>query len=195
MFRRYFKQIPFSPEPIPKLTTGIFTIYCLLLRRTRPVMERDEEFMQRALALAEEAGRRGEVPVGAVVVLDNRIVGFGYNRRESTQSPIAHAEILAIEEARAAVGFWRLENCELFVTLEPCVMCCGAIVQARIRRVVFGARDPKGGAAVSLYALLSDPRLNHRCEVIEGVLAEECGRVLSDFFRRIRAAGRPADQE
>jgi len=149
-------------------------------------MERDEQFMQRALVLAEEAGRRGEVPVGAVVVFDNRIVGYGYNRRESTQSPLAHAEIVAIEEARETIGFWRLENSELFVTLEPCVMCCGAILQARIRRVVFGARDPKGGAAVSLYTLLTDPRLNHRCEVVEGVLGEACGGILSDFFKRVR---------
>lgn len=151
--------------------------------------------MQRALALAEEAARRGEVPVGAVVVLDNRIVGFGYNRRESIQSPLAHAEIVAIEDACATIGYWRIEKCELFVTLEPCIMCCGAIVQARIRRVVFGARDPKGGGATSLYSLLSDPRLNHRCEVVEGVLAEKCGAVLSDFFRRIRAAGKPTDNE
>ncbi len=158
-------------------------------------MERDEVFMRRALALAEEAARRGEVPVGAVVVFDNRIVGSGYNRRESTQSPLAHAEIVAIEEACATIGYWRLENCELFVTLEPCIMCCGAIVQARIRRVVFGARDPKGGAAVSLYTLLSDSRLNHRCAVVEGVLAAECGTVLSTFFRRIRAAEKLADSE
>lgn len=149
-------------------------------------MERDEEFMRHALALAEDAARRGEVPVGAVVVFDKRVVGRGYNRRESTQSPLAHAEIVAIEEACETVGFWRLENCEMFITLEPCIMCCGAIVQARIRRVVFGARDPKGGAAVSLYTLLTDPRLNHRCEVVEGVLGEACGGILSDFFRRVR---------
>ena len=157
-------------------------------------MERDEQFMRRALALAGEAARRGEVPVGAVMVLDNRIVGFGYNRRESLQSPLAHAEIVAIEEARETVGFWRLENCELFVTLEPCVMCCGAIVQSRVRRVVFGARDPKGGGAVSLYSLLADPRLNHRCEVVEGVLGEECGAALSDFFRQVRRSGKPTDR-
>ncbi len=156
-------------------------------------MERDEQFMRAALALAEEAGRRGEVPVGAVVVFGNRIIGSGYNRRESTQSPFAHAEMVAIAEACETTGFWRLEGCELFVTLEPCIMCCGAIVQARIERVVFGARDPKGGAAVSLYSLLADPRLNHRCAVVEGVLGEECGAVLSAFFRRIRAAGKPTD--
>lgn len=154
-------------------------------------MERDERFMREALSLAHTAARRGEVPVGAVMVLDNRIIGIGYNRREVTQSPLAHAEIVAIEAARDQIGFWRLENCELYVTLEPCIMCCGAIVQSRIRRVVFGARDPKGGGAVSLYTLLTDPRLNHRCEVVEGVLAQECGEVLSDFFRKVRPVKAP----
>lgn len=153
-------------------------------------MERDEHFMREALALARRAAQRGEVPVGAVMVLDNRIVGVGYNRRECTQSPLAHAELLAIEDARDQIGFWRLERCELFVTLEPCVMCCGAIVQSRIARVCFGARDPKGGGAVSLYTLLTDPRLNHRCEVVEGVLGDECGAALTDFFKNIRAMPR-----
>ena len=154
-------------------------------------MERDERFMREALCLAHTAARRGEVPVGAVMVFDNRIIGIGYNRREVTQSPLAHAEIVAIEAAREQIGFWRLENCELYVTLEPCIMCCGAIVQSRIRRVVFGARDPKGGGAASLYTLLTDPRLNHRCEVVEGVLADECGEVLSDFFRKVRPVKAP----
>ena len=121
------------------------------------------------------------------MVIDNRIVGFGYNRRESTQSPLAHAELIAIEAAREQIGFWRLEHSELYVTLEPCIMCCGAIVQTRIGRVVFGARDPKGGGAVSLYTLLNDPRLNHRCEVVEGVLGGECGAILTDFFKKVRS--------
>lgn len=150
-------------------------------------MERDERFMREALTLAQTAAQRGEVPVGAVVVIDNRIVGFGYNRRESTQSPLAHAELIAIESAREQIGFWRLENSELYVTLEPCIMCCGAIVQTRIGRVVFGARDPKGGGAASLYTLLNDPRLNHRCEVAEGVLRDECGAILTDFFKKVRS--------
>lgn len=154
-------------------------------------MERDERFMREALSLAHTAAQRGEVPVGAVMVLDNRIIGFGYNRRESTQSPLAHAELIAIEAAREQIGFWRLEKSELYVTLEPCIMCCGAIVQTRIGRVVFGARDPKGGGAASLYTLLNDPRLNHRCEVVEGVLGEECGAVLSDFFRKVRPVKAP----
>lgn len=143
--------------------------------------------MREALTLARTAAQRGEVPVGAIVVIDNRIVGFGYNRRESTQSPLAHAELIAIEAAREQIGFWRLEESELYVTLEPCIMCCGAIVQTRIGRVVFGARDPKGGGAASLYTLLNDPRLNHRCEVVEGVLGGECGAILTDFFRKVRS--------
>ena len=139
-----------------------------------------------ALELAGMAKDMGEVPVGAVVVFENRIIGKGFNKRESTNSPLSHAEIDAIMEASRELDSWRLEDCELFVTLEPCIMCSGAIVQSRIKRVVFGARDPKAGAVRSLYSLLEDSRLNHRVDVEEGVLAESCSEILTNFFREIR---------
>jgi len=149
-------------------------------------MERDEYYMGLALELARMAKDMGEVPVGAVVVFENRVVGKGFNKRESTNSPLSHAEIDAIMEASKELKSWRLENCELFVTLEPCIMCSGAIVQSRIERVVFGARDPKAGAVRSLYSLLEDSRLNHRVVVEEGVLVQECSEILTNFFREIR---------
>ncbi|HNW15491.1 MAG TPA: tRNA adenosine(34) deaminase TadA [bacterium] len=149
-------------------------------------MEREISYMKQALELAETAGSQGEVPVGAVVVFENRVIGKGYNRRESTNSPLSHAEIEAIMEASENMGSWRLEDCELFVTLEPCIMCSGAILQSRIKRVVFGPRDPKAGAVRSLYNLLEDTRLNHRVEVVEGVLADECSQILTSFFKEIR---------
>ncbi len=143
--------------------------------------------MKQALELAQEAGLQGEVPVGAVVVFENRVIGKGYNRRESTNSPLSHAEIEAILEASENIGSWRLEDCELYVTLEPCIMCSGAILQSRIKRVVFGPRDPKAGAVRSLYNLLEDKRLNHRVEVVEGVLSDECSSILTGFFKDIRS--------
>ena len=146
----------------------------------------DLKWMQEALKLAQKAADQGEVPVGALVVHDDEIVGKGYNLRESLKNPIHHAEIEAIQSASAKLNRWRLLDCTLYVTLEPCPMCAGAILNARLPKVVFGARDPKAGAVSSLYQLLRDPRLNHRCEVVEGVLADECGAILSEFFRGLR---------
>jgi tRNA(adenine34) deaminase len=147
---------------------------------------RDEEFMRAALDEARQAAALDEVPVGAVVVVGERVIGRGGNRRESAADPTAHAEILAIREAAGAVGDWRLEGAALYVTQEPCPMCAGAIVNARIERVVYGCKNPKAGAVRTLYALLEDPRLNHRVIVESGLLADECGRLLSDFFEQLR---------
>jgi tRNA(adenine34) deaminase len=139
--------------------------------------------MKLALDQAEAAAVVDEAPIGAVIVHNERVIAVARNEREALRDPTAHAEMIAITQAAAALENWRLAGCTLYVTLEPCPMCAGAIVQARIPRVVYGAVDPKAGAVRSLYRLLEDPRLNHRCEVIEGVLAEQCGRVLSEFFK------------
>ena len=150
----------------------------------------DASFMKIAMAQARQASDKGEVPVGAVVVYGNQIVGKGYNRREELQSPLAHAEILAIEEAARALKSWRLIECHLFVTLEPCIMCVGATLQARLHRVVFGCLDPKAGAVESLYRLCEDRRLNHQVSTIGGVLAEESATLLGDFFSGLRERNR-----
>ena len=147
----------------------------------------DEAFMTEALAEARLAFQEGEVPVGAVVVLSGGIIGRGHNQPIGQSDPTAHAEILALREAARKIGNYRLAGATLYVTVEPCVMCCGALVAARIERVVFGAPDPKAGAAVSLYRLLDDPRLNHQVVVTGGVLAEECGALLQQFFKKKRA--------
>lgn len=143
---------------------------------------RDVEFMRAALALAGEAAAQGEVPVGAVVVAGGVIVGRGYNAPISRHDPTGHAEIAALREAAAMLGNYRLPGCDLYVTLEPCAMCAGAIMHARIRRLVFGAPDPKTGACGSVVNLLAEPRLNHHTTPFGGVLAIECGALLSDFF-------------
>jgi tRNA(adenine34) deaminase len=143
----------------------------------------DEVFMEMALELARAAAAADEAPVGAVIVRGGQVLAAARNEREVLRDPTAHAEMIAITQAAAALGSWRLEQCTLYVTLEPCCMCSGAIVQARVPRVVYGAVDPKAGAARSLFRLLDDPRLNHRCELVEGVLAEPCGRVLTEFFQ------------
>lgn len=142
--------------------------------------------MRRALGLARRAAEDGEVPVGALVIRGTEILGRGHNRRESTSDPTHHAEIEAIRRAARKLGTWRLDGCDLFVTLEPCAMCAGACVNARIRRIVFGCEDPKAGYAQTLGSIASDPRLNHRCEVEGGVLAAECGAILKEFFRARR---------
>jgi tRNA(adenine34) deaminase len=142
----------------------------------------DQEAMSQALALAREAGEAGEVPVGAVVLAGGRVVGAGANRREATGDPTAHAEILALREAAAALGSWRLSGATLVVTLEPCPMCAGAAVNARLGRVVFGTPDPKAGACGSLYNLCADPRLNHEMPVESGLLGRECAELLSTWF-------------
>lgn len=146
--------------------------------------------MRQALLEAETAFAEGEVPVGAVIVHGGRIIAAAHNQREALRDPTAHAEMIALTQAAEALGSWRLEDCTLYVTLEPCPMCAGAVVQARLPQVVYGATDPKAGAVDSLYGLLSDPRLNHRCDVIRGVLAEPCGALLTRFFRQQRAAGK-----
>jgi tRNA(adenine34) deaminase len=150
----------------------------------------DERFMRIALGEASSAAEAGDVPVGAVVVHENRVIGRGANQRERLNDPTAHAEMIALTAASAHLESWRLEGCTLYVTLEPCAMCAGAIVLARVDRVVFGATDPKAGACISLYNIPTDERLNHRVEVASGVLADECGAVLSDFFARQRSMGK-----
>ena len=154
--------------------------------RLLQVAPNDGFFMGLALAQAREAADKGEVPVGAVVICDGEVVGAGHNRREELQNPLAHAEIAGIEAASRRLGTWRLTECDLYVTLEPCVMCVGAILQARMRRLVFGCLDPKAGAVKSLYKLCEDARLNHRLPVIGGVAAEACAMLLSEFFARLR---------
>jgi len=142
----------------------------------------DEDFMREALVLAREAGALGEVPVGAVVVLEGKIVGCGFNQPISRHDPTSHAEIMALRDAAKNVANYRLPGCELYVTLEPCVMCTGAIFHARIARVIFGARDPKTGVAGSVMDLYAQDRLNHHAQIEGGVLADECGGLLSAFF-------------
>lgn len=151
-------------------------------------MSDDLHWMDEAIALARRAEALGEVPVGAVLVKDGQRVGQGFNLRERSQDPTAHAELIGVRAAAARLGTWRLSGVTVYVTLEPCPMCAGALVNARVDRVVYGATDPKAGATETLYALGSDARLNHRFEVVSGVRAEACGRLLTEFFRRIRRA-------
>ncbi len=153
----------------------------------------DEVFMRHALAIAEQAAAAGDVPVGALVVQDGRIVGVGRNRREIDDDPVGHAEIVALRDACRGAARWRVDGATLYVTLEPCPMCAGAIVNARVARLVYGAADPKAGAVRSLYCICDDARLNHRLAVVPGVLAEPCAAVLQSFFRDARAR-RSADR-
>jgi tRNA(adenine34) deaminase len=148
-----------------------------------------DEAMAEALALARAAGEAGEVPVGAVALLDGRIVGRGANRREAARDPTAHAELIAVQEAARTLGRWRLTGVTVVVTLEPCAMCAGAMVLARIDRLVYGAADPKAGACGSVLDLSADPRLNHRFAVERGVRADACGALLKEFFRLRRGEG------
>ena len=147
-------------------------------------------FMERALALAGQAASRGEVPVGAVVVRGDEVIAEAFNLREATQDPTAHAELLAIRRAAEALGTWRLEGCTVYVTLEPCAMCAGAMVLARVERCVFGCSDPKGGFLGTLGDLSSHPGLNHRFEVVPGVHEERCAAALTGFFRALRTGKR-----
>lgn len=146
----------------------------------------DEFYMKLALEEAKKAEVLGEVPIGAVIVLKGEVLSAAHNLRETTQNAVTHAELLAIEQACEKVGSWRLEEAELYVTLEPCPMCSGAIILSRIERVIYGAKDPKAGCAGTLMNLLNDSRFNHQSEVVPGVMAEECGKMLSDFFQQIR---------
>src|SRR2546428_9354005 len=148
--------------------------------------ESDESFMREALQQAQKAYEADEVPVGTVVVRAGKVIGRAYNQVELLKDATAHAEMLALTQAEAAVGDWRLTECDLYVTKEPCAMCAGALVHTRIRRVIFGCTDPVAGAAGSVMNLLQMPALNHRCDIASGVLQEECAAILQDFFRRRR---------
>ncbi len=152
-------------------------------------MSDDERWMESALREAEQAYKKKEVPVGAVVVQNGRIIGRGYNQIESLRDPTAHAEMIAITAAAAQLGGRRLERCTLYVTLEPCPMCAGAIVLARIPRLVFGAWDPKAGACGTLFNIVQDERLNHRVEVVSGIAETKCGELLKEFFSKVRSNG------
>ncbi|WP_156779904.1 tRNA adenosine(34) deaminase TadA [Ammonifex degensii] len=158
----------------------------LMPHMTTEEKAQQERFMREALSEAEKAYVRGEVPVGAVAVLNGEIIGRGHNLRETLKDATAHAEILALREAAKKIGDWRLEEVTLYTTLEPCPMCAGALIQFRVKRVVFGAFDPKAGAAGSVVDLLRDPRFNHQVEVVGGVLAEESGALLKRFFQELR---------
>jgi tRNA(adenine34) deaminase len=147
----------------------------------------DIKWMRKALQLAASAAEQDEVPVGAILVKDNRMIARAFNKKEQWNSPLGHAELICLERASKKLGQWRLSGCTLYVTLEPCLMCAGGILQARVDRVVFGARDPKAGAVESLYQVLNDSRLNHRVEISSGILGDECGGILSEFFRKKRA--------
>jgi tRNA(adenine34) deaminase len=146
----------------------------------------DLAFMRQALASAQAAAGRGEVPVGAVVVVGSEVIAVAHNERETANDPTAHAEVVALRRAAAALGSWRLTEADLYVTMEPCPMCAGAIVNARIRRVYYGCHDPKAGAVRSLYQILDDRRLNHRVDVVSGVMATEAAALLRTFFGRLR---------
>lgn len=146
----------------------------------------DEYYMRKAMELARKGEALGEVPIGCVIVHDGKIIGRGYNRRKTDKSTLSHAELIAIKKADHKIGDWRLEECTLYVTLEPCQMCAGAIVQARIPKVVMACKNPKAGCAGSILDLFHEPRFNHQVEVIEGVLEEECSEMLSGFFKALR---------
>jgi tRNA(adenine34) deaminase len=153
------------------------------------MLDKDERWMQEALRAARAALDADEVPVGCVIVHEDRIIGRAHNQREMLRDPTAHAEMIALTQAAGALETWRLGGCTLYVTLEPCAMCAGAMVLGRIDRLVYGATDPKAGAVESVFRLLDEPRLNHKVEVTKGVLSAECGAVLSEFFRTKRACG------
>lgn len=148
-----------------------------------------ERWMEHALREAGLAYKRKEVPIGAVIVFKDRIIGKGYNQVETLKDPTAHAEMIAITAAAAQLGNHRMEHCTLYVTIEPCAMCAGAIVLARVSRVVFGASDPKAGACGTLFNIVQDKRLNHRVELVSGILENKCGGIMKDFFKKVRVSG------
>lgn len=149
-------------------------------------MTTDEKYMKKAIAQAKRAVANGDVPIGCVIVYEDRIIARGYNKRNLKKTTLAHAELLAIEKASKVMGDWRLEGCTMYVTLEPCQMCAGAIVQARMDRVVIGCMNSKAGCAGSIYNLLQEPRFNHQVELVRDVCREECSSMLSEFFRNLR---------
>jgi tRNA(adenine34) deaminase len=173
------------------LESGIMELDDLLSGGLLSGGQAHERWMRLALEEARVAAEEDEVPVGAVIVAGGRVIASGHNQREQLNDPTAHAEMIALTQAAANLGSWRLEGCTLYVTLEPCPMCAGAILQARVPFVVWGAADPKAGAVESLYRLFEDARLNHRVEHVGGVLAPDCGRILSDFFRGKRCREGP----
>lgn len=177
---------PFAVPP------GDRRIYPFGIFLVMPTANRHNDFMRQALRLAEEAYRIGEVPVGAVVVRDERVIGTGYNRTIIDRDPTLHAEMVAIRDACRREGGGRLEGCTIYVTLEPCPMCAGAIVNARVGRLVYGASDPKMGAVESLYEICDDQRLNHRPQIIRGVMAPECRGILREFFKERRRQNKEA---
>lgn len=150
-------------------------------------MDEDVKYMKQAIKLAKKAAAGGDVPIGCVIVYDGRIIARGYNRRNADKTTLAHAENLAIKKASKALGDWRLEDCTVYVTLEPCQMCAGAIVQARIKRCVIGCMNPKAGCAGSILNLLDVKEFNHQVEIKRGVLEEECSGLLKEFFANLRA--------
>ena len=158
--------------------------------KIRAVTAMHDHFMRLAIAEAEAALAENEVPIGAVIVQGERVIASAHNQREQLHDPTAHAEMIAITQAAEALGDWRLQGCTLYVTLEPCPMCAGAIVQARIPLVVYGATDPKAGAVATVFQLLSDRRLNHQSQIVPGVLTDQCGRLLTRFFEAQRALGK-----
>lgn len=146
----------------------------------------DIYYMKEALVLAQKAFQLDEVPIGAIITYNNQIIGRGYNQRNTKKNPLAHAEIQAIEEAAAFIGDWRLEGCTMYVTLEPCPMCAGAIVQARMDKVVFGTRNPKAGCGGSILNILQEKAFNHQVEIMEGICMDECSSILKEFFTNMR---------
>ena len=153
--------------------------------------ESDERYMKEAIKQAKRAAALGEVPIGCVIVYEDKVIGRGYNRRNTDKSTFSHAEITAMKKAGRIIGDWRLEDCTMYVTLEPCQMCAGAIVQARIPRVVMGCMNPKAGCAGSVVNLLQMKEFNHQVEITEGILKEECSRILTDFFVKLRSEKQP----
>ena len=155
----------------------------------------EEKFMREAIRQAKKAWALGEVPIGCVIVYQGKIIGRGYNRRITDKTALAHAEIAAIRKANKVIGDWRLDDCEIYITLEPCQMCSGAIVQSRIARVYIGAMNPKAGCAGSILNLLEEQRFNHQCQVQRGLLEEECSEMLKEFFRELRMKASRQDNE
>lgn len=159
----------------------------------KTLMTEDELYMREALKLAEKASAAGEVPIGCVIVHEGKIIGRGYNRRNTDHSALSHAEITAIKKASSSLKDWRLEDCTLYVTLEPCQMCAGACVQARVKKVVIGCMSPKSGSAGTVTDILNNPDFTHNCEVVSGVLSDECSSILKNFFIRMRAEKKALD--
>lgn len=168
------------------ITTGIKHDKNTATVNRKQSLDRHTHFMEKALMEAQKAAKKGEVPIGAIVVLDDEIIARGHNLKETSADATAHAEIMAIKKASKKLGKWRLLNSTVYVTLEPCLMCMGALIQARVERLVFGAYDPKAGACGSVYDVSNDTRLNHRIKVTTGIMSAECEKTLKDFFKDLR---------